>query len=83
MHTDPEVASHALQVQPAKDVAALMCIHRLIHFHHLLFKPRKVPRVIAQALSETSRFIQPLAMLLMLCACAGLCNGTDVGTKKR
>lgn len=31
MHTDPEVPSHSLQIQPPIDVAALMPIHRLVH----------------------------------------------------
>lgn len=36
MHTDSEIASHALQVQPAIDVAALVGFHRPINIIHLL-----------------------------------------------
>jgi hypothetical protein len=31
MHTDPEVSSHSLQIQPPMYIAALMRIHRLVH----------------------------------------------------
>lgn len=47
MNTYSKIARHSLQVQPAKDVAALMGINRLIHIHGFLHDDTDFSQAIA------------------------------------